>query len=381
MNKQSALYCIDLIRAVMQETAVPALPEGLTLGQVYDFAKLHGVEAMVFHGLEQLNIQENDPVWQNWRNRADMLLTQSIVQLAERDQLFAALPAAGISILPVKGCWLKEQYPDIDYRQMSDLDMLIRPEDAEKAKSVMLQHGYHFEDCPSDHHDEYIKPPYMGVELHISLLPKDDDRFDYYHDVWGKAIAAEEFPGVCRLKPEDEYIFYMVHLYKHVMYAGTGIRSILDCSVYRRLWPDMDAAYLGEEFEKLGLSLFAEQIKTLSDCWFDNGHTVPEELEAMEHSIFSSAAYGTEAEEQQRKVEKLCQKYGNSFVAKLAYWLGLLFAPLEEMAPQYPVLNRHPYLLPVFWFVHLVQKLAREPMDLLRHFQNVNKAGNNYDKH
>lgn len=381
INKQCARYCIAVIRAVMWGTSVPEIPETVSLTELYNFAKIHGVEAMVFHALEQLDMDGTDPVWQDWQNRADMLLTQSMVQLAERDTLFVALPAAGIRLLPVKGCWLKEQYPDIDYRQMSDIDILIYPEDARKAETVMLQLGYSKEEESADNHDSYIKPPYMGVELHLSLLPEDDERFDYYRNVWDKAIAVKDLPGMSRLKPEDEYIFFTVHLYKHVMYAGTGIRSFLDCIVYRKLWPDMDKTYLRTELEKLKLTEFAQQVETLSDCWFDTGSAVPESLQEMEDSIMNSAVYGTANEEFQRSMERMYKKYRSRFVAHLVYWLYRLFAPLEEMEPQYPVLKKYPWLLPVFWVVHLVQKVTREPMDLLRHFQKVNKAGEKYGEH
>lgn len=375
MNKQCAMYCIELIRCLMQEKPIPQIPEDVSLEDLYAFAKLHGVEAMVYHGLEQLPMDEADPVWRDWTNRTDMLLTQSIVQLAERDQLFAALPAAGIPILPVKGCWLKEQYPDIDYRQMSDLDMLIHPGDSPKARAVMEQLGYKPEEECTPHHDGYQKPPYMGVELHLSLLPEDDERYSYYRDAWSKATEMAELPGVFQLTPEDAFIYFVVHLYKHVMYAGTGIRPFLDCVVYRRMWPDLDRAYLHQEFDALGLVDFVNQVETLSDCWFAAGKPVPQALMEMEASIISSAAYGTESGELSRKVEKLARKYGNRHLAQLVYWLGQLFAPLEEMAPQYPVLNKYPWLLPIFWFVHLVQKLSREPKDLLRKLWITSKAG------
>ena len=71
-------YCIELIRAVMQEQPVPEIPEGVTLQALFTFAKRHSVEALVYHGLEQLDMDEEDPVWQNWCNRAQMILTQSM---------------------------------------------------------------------------------------------------------------------------------------------------------------------------------------------------------------------------------------------------------------------------------------------------------------
>lgn len=378
MNKQCALYCIRVLRAVMQKTHVPEIPETLSLAEIYDFAKLHGVEAMVYHGLESLVTENQDPVWQDWGNRAAMLLTQSIVQLTERDALFNALPAAGIPILPIKGCWLKEQYPDIDYRQMSDLDILIHPENKKKAEMVMAQLGYAPEDNPSDYHDGYVKPPFMGVELHTALLPKEDVRCAYYHGIWEKAIPAENGPGVYRLRPEDEYIFFLVHLYKHVYYAGTGIRPFLDCVVYRTLWPDMNRLYLHRELESLGLTAFAAQVEQLSDCWFENGGDVPASLSKIANSILSSSVYGTANEEFQQSMNRMYEKYHSRFVAHMAYWLYRLFAPLEEMEPQYPILGKHPWLLPVFWVVHLIQKVSREPKELLQHFRKVNKAGEKY---
>lgn len=378
MNNACASYCIDLIRCLMQEKDIPEIPEGVTLEELYEFSKLHGVESMVLHGLEQLDINIHQPVWQEWYSHANMLLTQSIVQLAERDLLFTALPAAGIPILPVKGCWLKEQYPDIDYRQMSDLDILIHPEDADKAKLIMEQLGYKPENDPSDNHDGYVKPPYMGVELHTSLLPKDDARCGYYHTVWEKCISAEGFPGVFRLKPEDEYIFFLVHLYKHVYYAGTGFRPFLDCVVYRKIWPNMDRDYLHQEYKKLGLEAFAAEVEQLSDCWFESGGEIPAALSKIADSIITGSVYGTAGQEFQLNMERMYEKYGSRFVAHLVYWLYRLFAPLEEMEPQYPILGKHPWLLPVFWIVHLVQKVTREPRELLQHFSKVNKAGEKY---
>lgn len=124
-NRECAFYAIAVIRAVMQEKPVPTIPENLSLQELYEFAKLHNVESLMYYGLLELDPDPTDPVWRNWENRANMLLAQSVVQLSERDALFAALTSAGIPLLPFKGCWLKELYPNMEYRQMADLDMLI----------------------------------------------------------------------------------------------------------------------------------------------------------------------------------------------------------------------------------------------------------------
>ena len=354
MNKECALYCISVICAVMQETAVPEIPEGISLAHIYAFAKLHGVETLVFHGLEQLGMDECDPVWQDWQNCADMLLTQSIVQLAERDAILDALRIAGIRVLPVKGCWLKEQYPQIDYRQMSDLDIMISHNDAPAADEVMKQLGYAVEEEGADHHISYRKPPFVSVELHTALLRNDNLHHIYYKNVWRKAIP-DDTGFVYRFSPEDAYIYYMLHMMNHVLYAGTGIRTFLDSVVYRRCYPNMDRKYLEREFRKLGILSFAQTAEELADCWFVTGADVAEEYKTLETCVFAAGSYGRE--------DAIGKNQGVNFRYPLAFRIGAfwerVFPNREDMAQRYPVLNKVPVLLPLFWLHRIVRVTVR----------------------
>ena len=372
-NSACALYCIDLIRCLLQEKEIPQLPDTVSLQELYDFAKLHNVETMVFHALEQLEMDDNDPLWQNWQNRAAMILTQSIVQLAERDMLFSALTDAGIKLLPVKGCWMKELYPDIDYRQMSDLDMLIPEEKAQEAKRIMLQLGYSteaFEDSPC--HAGYLKPPYTEVELHIALLEEDNG---YYDHIWERAVPVAGYNHLYRLSTEDEYIFYLLHLNKHLEDAGTGIRSILDSTVYRAAYPNMNRAYLQQELEKLNLRETAQNIEKLADCWFADGGGLPQELEDMAQYILSAGSYGTLANRSRQRLEKMQEKYKNPLLRGVVYWIIRTCRPLKEMQQSYPLLKKLPVLLPLFWLYRAVMKFIRHPKAIWHHVMLVFKKG------
>ena len=373
MNNTCSAYCIELIRCLLQEKEIPQLPDAVSLQELYVFAKLHNVEAMVFHALEQLEMDEQDAVWQNWQNRAAMILTQSIVQLAERDMLFSALTDAGIKLLPVKGCWMKELYPDIDYRQMSDLDMLIPEEKAQEAKRIMLQLGYSteaFEDSPC--HASYLKPPYTEVELHIALLEEDNG---YYDHVWERAVPVGGYSNLYRLSAEDEYIFYLLHLNKHLEDAGTGIRSILDSAVYRAAYPHMNRAYLQQELEKLHLWETAQNIEKLADCWFAVGRQLPRALEDMAQYILSAGSYGTLANRSRQRLEKMQEKYKNPLLRGMVYWIIRTCRPLKEMQQSYPLLKKLPVLLPLFWLYRAVMKLVKHPKTILHHVMLVFKKG------
>jgi len=367
MNNLCGAYCIDVIRAVMHEAQVPERPRTLSLQELYAFAKLHNMEALIYHGLCQTEVDVSDPVWRNWENRAAMLLAQGVVQLSERDTLFSVFASAEIPLLPFKGCWLKELYPNMEWRQMADLDMLIPAEKAAEAKRIMLSLGYQTEEFDNmPNHAGFLKPPYTEVELHTALLVEDKG---YYDQVWEQVQPVEELPGVYRFSPEDEYIYYMLHLSKHLDDAGTGIRSVLDSLVYRQTYPQMDRDYLRQELEKWNLWERTLEIETLCDCWFETGEPVPQKLETLADYILSAGAFGTVENRSEKRLEKLREKYKNPVIRGIVYWIIRTCRPMDEMVQCYPVLRKAPILLPFYWVHRAVMKFAKSPRGVWHHIK------------
>lgn len=372
-------YAVTLIRSLISGAAVPPVPSEISLEELFEFSKAHCVEAMVLQGLSQAGAESADPVWKFWRNRADLLLAQSAVQLADRDILLDALTEAGIELLPVKGCWLKELYPNISYRQMSDLDMLIHPADTASARSVMLGLGFRQEN-PEErgHHDIYKKEPYTAVELHLSLLSRNDPSFSYYDDVWQKARPVEGRPRLYRMPPEEEYIFCMLHLSKHLQEMGAGIRPFLDTSVLRSAFPGMNRAYISDTFRRLGLSGLAEQVETLSRCWFETGEPVPEPLRELAECILSGRQYGSLDITCQTRLQQLRKTHNGTTSLILAYWKERFLRPRGEMEQIYPILIKYPLLLPFFRVVRVVMKCIRKPKALWAHMKLVKEEASDH---
>ena len=371
---QTADYTISLIRALMQEQPVPPIPAGISLQELFAFSKSHSIEALVCRGLFPLLSHSQDPVWKQWENRSNQLLAQSVVQLQERDDLIHTLTQAGIDVLPVKGCWLKELYPDLGDRQMSDLDMLIHPADADAAENILLRLGYRKEDV-CFYHTAYRKPPYTAIELHTALLPDIDEHGGYYENVWEKALPVDGKPRLYRLKPEDEYLFYIVHLNKHLSEGGSGIRSILDNCIYSRSFSNMDTVYLERELKMLGLWELARQVQELSRCWFETGSAIPEALAPLAQAVCIAGTYGSLEMRTRNRMERLREKHRNPVARFFAYCLPRFFRPLSEMKRHYPVLEKAPILLPVFWIVRIVSMMLRNEKSFWQHLRLVFREG------
>ena len=184
-----------------------------------------------------------------------------------------------------------------------------------------------------------------------------------------------ETPGLYRLKQEDEYLFYMVHLSKHMSEGGSGLRSILDNRIYFRCFPDMDESYLEKELEGLGLLEFARQVQVLSRCWFETGLAIPEALEPLAQAICSVGTYGTLQMRTHNRMARLRQKHPNSVMRFFAYCLPRFFRPMSVMKRRYPVLEKAPILLPVFWVVRIASKMLHNEKAFWQHLRLVFQEG------
>ncbi|MDD6034170.1 MAG: hypothetical protein PUC47_11980, partial [Oscillospiraceae bacterium] len=63
---------------------------------------------------------------------------------------------------------------------------------------------------------------------------------------------------------------------------------------------------------------------------------------------------GTLTVRTRQRMDRLREKYPNPITRLLAYCIPRFFRPMSEMRRQYPILNRLPVLLPVFWVVRLL---------------------------
>ena len=120
------------------------------------------------------------------------------------------------------------------------------------------------------------------------------------------------------------------------------------------------------------------QIEELSDCWFVTGAPVPENLKSMADYIISAGSYGTIQNVTQKRLEKLQKKYKHPFVRAAVYWIQRICCPMDEMSKSYPILNKIPVLLPLFWIIRAVMKFTKHPKEIWHHVRIVfGKGGKN----
>ncbi|MBR5430754.1 MAG: nucleotidyltransferase family protein, partial [Firmicutes bacterium] len=213
----------------------------------------------------------------------------------ERAAILAQLEQAGIWYMPLKGCILKELYPQLGMRQMADNDILYDASRRADVRSIMEGLGFNTEEIKHQSvHDHYFKPPVCNFEMHRKLFGANQGKLAvYYRDVKTRLLRTEGTEYGFHFRSDDFYVYMTAHEYKHYSGGGTGLRSLLDTYVYiGKKGAELDWDYIGGELEKLGIAGFEAQNRSLARHLFA-GEALTAADEEMLNYILSSGTYGT----------------------------------------------------------------------------------------
>jgi len=275
----------------------------------------------------------------------------------ERAAILSRLEAAGIWHAPLKGCVIKELYPRLGMRQMADNDILCDPCRMEDVRIIMEELGFSTgEGFGHGVHDHYLKPPVCNFEMHRALFAAGHDKriVSYYEGVKSRLLPDEGSSCGFHFSDEDFYIYMLAHEYKHYSGGGTGLRSVLDIYVYlKEKAAALDRPYIDAELEKLGLTGFEAQNRSLALHLFGGGELTAQDLEMLDY-IASSGTYGTI----ENSVRNKLSEYGSGPLGKLRYIWHRLFLPLDSVRSAFPVFIKYPILLPFLPFYRLFRGLT-----------------------
>ncbi len=266
-----------------------------------------------------------------------------------------SLEIAEIPFLPLKGAVLRNYYPHGWMRTSCDIDILVHTEDLERAVSSLTDTlGYTLKDRTT--HDVLLySPEGIHLELHFDLVEEGraNDAIEVLQRVWENAAPRENSRFCYEMSDAFFYYYHIAHMAKHFENGGCGIRPFMDLWILDRM-ENVDISARNRLLAKGRLLQFAEACRGLSRVWF--GTEAPDEVALqMEAFLLQGGLYGSAdnrvAIQQERKG------------GRLGYLISRIFVPYERLRRYYPVLEKHPYLMPVMqirrWFMLLRPSVAK----------------------
>lgn len=357
---------ITLVRSCLKNEKL-TLPRGFEIEKIYEAAKAHRIMNIVYTGAVLCGIDRELPVMKKLLSGALKETAIDETQMQEFEKLKKVFNENGIRYMPLKGVLLKPIYPQSHMRFMSDIDVLIKLEEYEKIRKLLIASGYEFQ-YESNHEYAWRKKGILSLELHKMLIPSyNKDFYRYFGDGWNKAIKMEN--GYC-LSKEDEFIYLFTHFAKHYRSCGIGVKHLIDLWLFKKSF-QTNSEYIESELEKLRLLEFYKNIQDVLSVWFEE-KSATDKTDLISAYVLENGAYGTHENGVASSVLRL--KAGDPYTkkgVKSRLLLTKIFPSYSVMKVHHKYLNKAAFLLPVAWFIRWINAILNKRKNISVHIADI----------
>ena len=249
----------------------PAVAETLDVNKVIGAASRQGVLPLVLKSVIDSHnaggIQIQNQVLESFIRDLRVKIAYNMQRAIIADRVIKHLEDCGITCCVLKGDTVASLYKNPECRISNDVDLYINTNDKKTMKNairILKGHGYEFQgDPPNSHHFTGSHKIAGSIELHSNLFK------DQYIDVWfdNKTLLSDPYRMVTTpygnelptLGINDGLVYMFLHIVKHFVNAGIGIKPIMDTLLYIRKYKD-----------EIDYTSFSELIRYLKyDRFFD----------------------------------------------------------------------------------------------------------------
>lgn len=233
---------------------------------VFKLAKKHTVIGLVFCAAMTLPPEMQPPR----RVKVRMALLSEKIQ-ARNSEMNAALPQlyADLKDMGLRSCLLKGQgiallYPNPDMRQCGDIDMWVEGDWRTILKSLASRWKvgevwYHHADVrvfgkspqvEMHFYPSWMNSPIYNRRFHRYLAEKGPEQFGNFNEKLGCCVPTVEF----------NLVFSMLHIYRHLLSEGVGLRQLTDYFMILCHSNQQQRRHAMEQLRHLGLGDFVPSV-------------------------------------------------------------------------------------------------------------------------
>lgn len=352
-------YFIETLADIVHNKTIPPPAERFDWGLFYTLCRNHNLSGMVGVGLKKNGVTVPAEIQSCFVRDGETNLYYEVQRHLIAENIFSRFDRAKIPFVPLKGCVIRHFYPSPEFRTMGDVDLLVKKADVADIRKILSEEGFTYVD-QADRHLGFFKPPLFHLELHHTYYHPAEATFQsgvptYYCDeqVWSRMLPCE---GTFRYEPDriDFFLMFFLHLARHFMEHGIGIRYILDYTILKNHFGySLKEHEIADHLNELGLTKFASHIDRIADIWFENDATEPF-YNRLGHYILDNTVHGEKTEIPTMKLARLSSESQNGTKrSKLKFIQTLFFPPRLRIKANYPHLAAIPPLLPLC-YIHWI---------------------------
>lgn len=361
---------IELLRSAIHRTPLsPGFPQGADWPTLLRQARQHGVDTYLYPWLSEQRpalfsprasaAPESAPA--AWRALYFQEVPRALLRQKQLAAILSAFAQAGVDVVPLKGALLSETvYDDPARRSMSDLDLLVRPSDCDRAHGLLLGLGYGigvdarrnaFACDQAYHHATHA----ASVELHWDFYSKacPEDPQPDLASIWQRALPANLLGvPVLAFSPCDQLAHLADHLLHHRL--ALRLRAYVDVALYLQgLGRSPSASALQEASARWNIGravpFIVRFVDALLGCPSETAGWRPDSpAEGQQRQQLAGILLRLPASETMAGEETFLRLRGATGLARLGHAVSRVFMPRDYLALRYPP-ARHRLGLPLAW--------------------------------
>lgn len=347
------------------------IPDDVNWEEILKLSKSHQVEGIVYYQCKDLMPSK---IKEGFENKASATLYHYGNRKAALREVNKELDSKEISHIVVKGFRVAEYYPIPALRTMGDCDIIVHSKDMSESISIMRSLGYQGIDNNKTDSWECAKNK-MAFDIHSRLVSSADflrpeqERFFNEYDAY--VVNGE-------LEWNFHFLFLIVHLRKHFMNSGVGIRQFIDIAVLIQNCEELDWKWVEDKLAELDLLRFSQSCFYLLVQWFGVKSPISYGPASMEHTfyekvtekILQNGIFGKDDAQNAGNYERniLLNSEGWLMFRRIKYFISNVFPPYSYMKtyPGCSYIDGRPYLLIFAWLHRLYYYSKRKNWNTFR---------------
>ncbi|MBO5869162.1 MAG: nucleotidyltransferase family protein [Clostridia bacterium] len=347
------------------------IPDSLTeeeINSLYVLSKKHDLAHIVASFLEKRGLIDNATVGQQFAKQKFLSVYRREQLDFEEERVCKLFYDEQIEFIRLKGAVMKKLYPQIWMRTSSDVDILIKAQDRDKAVSLLVSKFGYILDSDAERDCSLISKSGMNLELHFGITSNDDKLDVILKRVWDFAYRINEHEFA--LKDEFFIAYHIAHMQLHFTEGGCGVRPFIDLWLYKQNLEKCESEVISLLTESKSVD-FYKGVKSLCEVWFgDKEHS--ELTELVENFVISGGVYGT----RENLGATGTHKNGSYF----KYLLNRIFMPKNKLRLIYPKIDKYPILIPYYQIKRWFNLLDKDVRKSAKNELSGNKNSNLTDK-
>lgn len=369
MEQQSKNF-LSLIRSYLTGTKAslshPDWESILTLSRLHNIVPLVYESARLLPDFASAPLLVQNAFLENTLYQAGLQISKT----QEFLRLYDIFSGEELHALVLKGLVCRTLYPQPELRGSSDEDLWISREEFPSFHKLLVREGY--VPCQPVTDDDRFQEltyssPLLEIDLHLNPFGTSRVSRQKMEQIFSDSSNASipmEIEGhiIYTLSPTEHYLFLFVHLYKHFLEGGVGIRQLLDLFLFEQAfsgqldWKRIHTAIFQLEADVLYTSILALGQEHLGFSLHPFPSTSPmpdsETLDALMEDLLESGCFGNSARYQQLSgTYAYAASTGKRSLGRTL--LRVFFPPVKRLRDRYPFLRRSPWLLPAAWLIRI----------------------------